>query len=297
MKRYLPTYMLYMLAWLPFVSSCIRDEIPDCPPLRVNISVKDKNYFNVDKVDSEERRSEDLAFREYVPTLYWILRDAETGEIADKSQFMKLSGEEKTISANICPDTPHGKYVLTVWGGLENLEPLGEDPTTFEFHRDNTERRDVYMTNDTLLYDAWHNDYTVELKRTKGKLIIEKVNLPKEVSRSEKRIEGLSAIVNNEFKYSGETYVSKQTDITASQTVTKTILTPSVKKDGSLLSMKFYNGESYDNLPLTPDDVKITMNRNELTVLRYVWDNNKQKFNIYILINDSWDLLNSLTIE
>ena len=56
---------LLLLLSLPLLASCIRDELDDCPPLRVEIAVKDKNYFNVDKVDMEERRSDDLAFREY----------------------------------------------------------------------------------------------------------------------------------------------------------------------------------------------------------------------------------------
>ena len=29
-------------------SSCIRDSIPPCPPLQVTLTVKDKNYFNID---------------------------------------------------------------------------------------------------------------------------------------------------------------------------------------------------------------------------------------------------------
>ena len=77
--------ILLILLTVPALTSCIRDEIEDCPPLHVNIAVKDKNYFNVDKVDMEERRAEDLAFREYVPTLFYMLRDAKTGEVDRKS--------------------------------------------------------------------------------------------------------------------------------------------------------------------------------------------------------------------
>ncbi|MCM1142685.1 MAG: hypothetical protein NC453_29280 [Muribaculum sp.] len=298
MIRYAFKYTLFAFAVMIALSSCIRDEIEDCPPLRVNIAVKDKNYFNVDKVELEDRKSEDLPLKDYVPTIYWVLRDAATGEIVDESGLITVKGEEKLYTPDICPCVQHGKYVLTVWGGLENLDPLDDDPTSICFHRDNLERNDVYMTNDTLLYDAWHNDYTVELERTKGKLIIEKVNLPAEIVRSEKKISGLYAEVSNEFKYSGETHVLKQTEIVPNtRIVTKTVLTPSLKKDGSILSMNLNDGGKTKSMALTPDDVKITMRRNELTVLRYEWDNKKQDFNIYILINDSWDLLNNLTIE
>ncbi len=299
MKQFKAIYIVPALAGLLFVSSCIRDEIPDCPPLKVTIAVKDKNYFNVDKVEFEDRKPDDLPLREYVPTLYWVLRDVKTGDIVDESPLIHVEGDSQTYPANICPCIGHGKYVLTVWGGLENLDPLGDDPTTIDFHPENMEGRDIYMTNDTLVYDAWNKDYVVELERTKGKLIIEKVGLPEEIIGSEKKIAGLYAGVTNEFKYSGETNVSKQTDLApgANQTITKTVLSPSMKTDGSWLSMNFLTEATARGGAFTPDDVKITMRRNELTVLRYQWDAKKSTFNIYILINDSWDLLNALTID
>ena len=45
MKGY-AVYILYALSAI-LLSSCIRDEILPCPPLQVNIAVKDKNYFNI----------------------------------------------------------------------------------------------------------------------------------------------------------------------------------------------------------------------------------------------------------
>jgi len=46
MKGY-ARYIVYVLS-LIMLSSCIRDEILPCPPLQVNISVKDKNYLNIE---------------------------------------------------------------------------------------------------------------------------------------------------------------------------------------------------------------------------------------------------------
>lgn len=286
-------YLLLTLSGL-FITSCVRDEIADCPPLRVNIAVKDKNYFNVDNVELEERLSDDLPFREYVPTLYWVLRDLNTGEIVDESPLITVSGDEKTVMPDICPCVPHGKYVLTVWGGLDSRDALNEDMTLLNFHPDNTEGRDVYMTNDTLLYDAWHNDYTVEMERTKGKLIIEKVNLPVDTKESGKSVTGLFGNVNNAFRYDGETSVTKRTVLTpAPQIVTKTELSPSLKVDGSVLSLAFSGSE----ITLHPKKVNITMHRNELTVLRYVWDPDKQDFVIYMLVNDNWEMITKMEID
>lgn len=39
------------------------------------------------------------------------------------------------------------------------------------------------------------------------------------------------------------------------------------------------------------------MKRNELTVLRYVWDCEKQDFVIYALLNNSWTIISQMDIE
>ena len=156
-----------LLLSIVLCSSCVRDEIEPCPPLTVNITVKDKNYFNVDKVALEERKSEDLAFKEYVPTLYYQLRSAVTGEVVEEQGVFEVTGDGKAFPITFCECIPHGKYVLTTWGGLKDNTPLGDDPTSIEFHLNHAEGKDIYMTNDTLDYDAWNYDYTVEMYREK----------------------------------------------------------------------------------------------------------------------------------
>ena len=39
-------------------TSCVRENLDQCPPLRINIEVKDKNYFNVDQTVPDEKRDE-----------------------------------------------------------------------------------------------------------------------------------------------------------------------------------------------------------------------------------------------
>lgn len=279
--------------------SCVRDEIADCPPLRVKVVVKDKNYFNVDNVAQEQRLRDDLPFREYVPTLYWVLRDLHTGNVVDESPLMNVDGEDTSVSPDIDPNIPHGEYVLTVWGGLDSHDALSDDMTRLNFHPGNTEGRDVYMTCDTLQYDAWHNDYIVDLERTKGKLIVEKVDLPAEIGASEKNISGLCARVNTAFSYDGETSVTKRTQFApAPQIVTKTVLSPSVKENGSVLKLNFSgNGRAGSAGIVNPEDVNITMYRNELTVLRYVWIPKKKDFEIYMLVNDNWEAISKMEVQ
>lgn len=51
-------------------TSCIREDLDQCPPLSVDIEVKDKNYANVEQVDIEEEEDENQPFSYFVPTLY-----------------------------------------------------------------------------------------------------------------------------------------------------------------------------------------------------------------------------------
>ncbi len=180
-----PISYLLILTLALLSASCIRDAIADCPPLQVKIAVKDKNYFNVDKVDLATRVPEDLPFQEYVPSLYWTLRDFETGDVVDYHSLLIVDEDNETqiLPIQLRSDLKHGKYILTVWGGMETEGALGGNANTFNLHRDHTELNDVYLTNDTIVYDPFNYDYLVELERIKGKLIIEGDNLPEELTR------------------------------------------------------------------------------------------------------------------
>lgn len=289
--------ILLILLLVPALTSCIRDEIEDCPPLQVNIAVKDKNYFNVDKVDMEERRSDDLAFREYVPTLFYMLRDAKTGEVMEEQGVFSVEGEGKTVPVEFCPCLPHGTYVLTVWGGMKDMTSLSEDRTTLALHPEHAEGDDIYLVNDTLVYDAYHYDYTVEMERTKGKLIVEAEGLKQGLEHSTMKADHIYERVDSGFSYSSDTYASMQYDWTGQHVLTKTVLAPSLKRNGSTLSLQFYDSAQRLNPVLSPKDVRITMHRNELTVLRYVWNEEKDDFVVYMLVNDNWEMVHGMEIE
>ena len=291
--------ILLILLLVPALTSCIRDEIEDCPPLQVNIAVKDKNYFNVDKVDMEERRSEDLAFREYVPTLFYMLRDAKTGEVMEEQGVFSVEGDGKTVPVEFCPCLPHGTYVLTVWGGMDNMTSLSEDRTAMTLHPDQTESNDIYLVNDTLVYDAYHYDYTVEMERTKGKLIVEAEGLPQGIGRMTTDVDRLFGKVNSDFVYSGETHVSSTSAVTADQKVRmSSIMAPSVGSGASLVNVSFTKNDSASDMLLPkPADVKINMERNRITMLKYVFNPDADKFTIYIKVNDNWEEIHGMILD
>ena len=45
---------IFLLLFLFAFVSCIKEDSEACPPLQVNIIVKDKNYFNVNNVPNNE---------------------------------------------------------------------------------------------------------------------------------------------------------------------------------------------------------------------------------------------------
>lgn len=291
--------ILLILLLVPALTSCIRDEIEDCPPLQVNIAVKDKNYFNVDKVSHEERRSEDLAFREYVPTLFYMLRDAKTGEVMEEQGVFSVEGEGKTVPVEFCPCLPHGTYVLTVWGGMKDMTSLSEDRTALALHPEHAEGDDIYLVNDTLVYDAYRYDYTVEMERTKGKLIVEAEGLPQGIGRMTTDVDRLFGKVNSDFVYSGETHVSNTSAVTADQKVRmSSIMAPSVGSGTSLVNVSFTKKDSASDMLLPkPADVNINMERNRITMLKYVFNPDADKFTIYIKVNDNWEEIHGMILD
>lgn len=287
--------VIYILCPLMVLVSCIRDEIPPCPDLSVQIGVKDKNYFNVRKVDQEETLSEDLAFREYVPTLCYRLCPLGSGEPVEERELFEVTGEDKTHSIRFSDQLPHGTYVLTVWGGMKDLSSLDADRTSLTLHPGGAEGDDVYMTCDTLVYDAWNYDYTVEMERVKGKLVVLAMNLPDDIAWSDRTVSGLYGTVDGCFAYSGMTAVSARSEWTpAKEVVTKTLLSPSHAK-GTTLKVNFYDAPEMTIPAAVPDDVTITMRRNELTVLKYVYE--EGRFSIYILVNDNWEKVHGMVID
>lgn len=294
-------YILLLLIIL--FSSCVRDEIAPCPPLKVMIGVKDKNYFNIDEIERatglEQRVDENLPFRNYIQKLFYAMYNVETGEEIFVRHLHDVQGEAPLATGYIPEDLPFGKYVLVVWGNILSEKPIMEDKKhmVYNLHMNQIEGFDTYMTSDTLLYDATHSDYIVELKRVKGKLIIQLENLPDDANYSEKSISGLYNYLDYQFNYFDHTKVKAvETWKDEEETVCKHVLSPSVKEKGTNVKMRFYENPDLTETTLLPQNVNITMNRNKITVLKYVYDG-KGDFTIYVLLNDSWDVIYDMDIN
>ena len=48
---------------------------------------------------------------------------------------------------------------------------------------------------------------------------------------------------------------------------------------------------------VSPDDVKVSMERNKITVLKYVYDSDRNRFTIYMKVNDNWEEIHGMILD
>ena len=293
-------------------SSCIRDSIPPCPPLQVTLTVKDKNYFNIDdavKLGLMERKAENLPFRDYVSTLYYIVHDAEGKVVAEQKNTL-VDNDDQTQLITLPESLPYGKYTLTVWGNMKSDEPLGEDATTAEMEAVGAAANDIYLASATFDYRYGNEEHLLAMERTKGNLLIKAEGIPDNIDFSTKDIQDIYNFVDNGFQYSTLTDIHTELDWQEirSEIKSETLMCPSPSYEGSTLSVMFIDksaagtqGRATYHPTLEPQDVNITMGRNEITILKYVYvdegGSGEGDFEIYLRVNDNWELLHGMELD
>ena len=171
---------LVAMAAALLLGGCIRESLPPCPPLVIELSVKDKNYFNIDdavRLGLLERRAEDLPFRDYVHSLYYIVRD-EQGEVVAEQHNTPVTDDSQVQRIVLPASLPYGTYTVTAWGNMQSEEPLGEDATQAEMEAAGAAANDIYLASATLEYRYGRDLFSVGIERTKGNLLIKAENLP-----------------------------------------------------------------------------------------------------------------------
>lgn len=295
----------YILSWIGIAmcmgwTSCIRDEIQLCPPLKVMIDIEDKNYANIDFVEREtglaHRIDEDMPFLNYIQKLFYVLYNLDTGEVVTIRHLHDVEGDAEIATAYLPEDLPFGHYGLVVWGNILREEGIMDGGTNYDLHQGHMEGYDVYMTADELLYDEYHYDYIVSLKRLKGKLLVQAVNFPAEIGWSKKEVSGVTGNVDYEFHYSEPETVVTYTEWTTrtSEFVSSTFLSPSATSEGCTINAALYDSPEMETPVIQLQTDQVEMNRNEITVLRYVYDQDTGSVSVYILMDDGWDAVHNL---
>lgn len=286
------------------LSGCIRDTFEPCPALNIRLEVTDKNYINVkaaSRLGLEDIRSEELPFTEYVSSLYYRLTELKTGKVVMERTLEAVPGECMKLEIPVDAAIPHGNYVFTAWGNLSDKtgEQLKDNPDILTLHPGNLPGNDVYMVCDTLAYNENEYAHTLGLKRVKGKLIVSVEDMPEVFRYSEKDISDISGQVDTRWTYSQSlsfhwTHVWEQTG----HCVTKACMAPSTGPSETLFKIRFHKGEGAENTEwIAAENVSVTLERNKLTVLRYIYDPCCCRFKIYALVNDNWELLHAMEID
>ena len=298
-------FIIYGMALAMSFTSCVREDLDQCPPLRINIEVKDKNYVNVDQTAPDEKRDEKQPLRSFIPSLSYRLsrlNDDGTQQVIVEEKGFEVEGDGFAYPVSFDPDMPFGKYVFTVWGGMKKRGELNLDKNELLLHPEHSQGDDVYLVCDTLVYDENHYCYTSEMERTKGKLVIWTENLPAGYHLMDTEVSQLYGKVNSSFLYSEETSVFHESEIEAgAKTKTSIFLAPSFQKHKSVVDVNFYKnsgeGAGSSSSVLSPDNVKVSMERNKITVLKYVYDSDHNRFTIYMKVNDNWEAIHQMELD
>jgi len=175
---------------------------------------------------------------------------------------------------------------------------LTDAALTHIIHANGKEGSDVYLTNDTIVYDYQNNHFTVDMERVTGKLLVQVVDLPATSRYMDERIDRIYERVNHLFNYLNPISVAKMaTWESAEEIVVSSILAPSTGSAQSVLHLGFYNALTRSVPDFTPKDVNITLKRNELTTLKYAYSEERNDFFIYILMGDTWEMIYDLNIN
>lgn len=293
MKRIL-CVALPIISSLLFFTACVYDDLPPCPALTLNVGVEDYNYSNAATFDTESLRPTNGPLSTYVSTLSWSVTDVATGRVVAERAAYAAPNDRCTDTVTL-PDTlPFGRYVVSVWGSmpegldfpdLANLDDPDDDP---------------YLVHDTLTYDARHANHTVLLRRIKSKLDITVEGLPEAwgASSSQKKETGLYEECDKSFVYDGEMQTGNRSHFKSHEGVnTHTVLPPSVGHNQTTVTIRIYDPQGNEIPQLTPRPVTTTLYRNTITALRYVYVIEKQDYDIYVRINDDWEVINNMVIE
>ena len=295
-------YTLIVALATTLLTGCVREDIEPCPPLSVMIGVKDKNYSNIDEVEKntglDHRVDENQSFRSYIQKLYYSLTNVETNEVVFTRHLHEVQGDNQLATAYIPEDLPFGTYAITVWGNIDNETPVQDNGRYYTMHTNEVEGYDVYMTNDTLTYDYENANYTVELERVKGKLIVQGVDLPPEIRWSRKEITHLSMYAGRHGLYAGSGDV---VDVTTwgegPEIVTNTVLAPTADGEQSTVKFDLYDNEAMTDPRMSTGNIGINIDRNRIEVVRIKYDEEADKLNVYLLVNAGWEQVHELDIE
>lgn len=302
----LPNIYLSLFSGLCLLMSCIRVDVADCPPLQIILEVHDKNYANIKDAVTlgvMQQKDDKLPFREYVQTISFRVYNEQQNVVYSQPN-QTVTGDDQKLKVELPASLPYGKYTVVAWGN-RTQQSEGEKLSDEVKLEDIVSREeDIYLGSSSFDYQYKHEENCVELKRTKGKLLIMIENFPDVINHSTKNIEHIYSSVTPSWEYRHD--IEKQTEYAwpeRSNLVTQTLSAPSALSTGSLLKMRFEERKDNGDIDLAPagikqpEDVTIALERNALTIMKYQYNPDKGDFTILVYVNDEWQRVHSMEID
>lgn len=286
MNKIAPHFCMIVLLFL--AGSCIKDDLSDCPSrYLVHVSVKDKNYSNVDMFSELAKTDENLPFRNFSGTVYYTLTNTQTGTVTEQSAVMQVAGDDKSypITFNNIPD---GDYVLTVWGNLSTDVPAGI------LHPDGKEHTDVYVGTGKLHFSSSYQPEEVTLERTKGGVLLMLSDFPASIVRVEETVDNVYQTVDPTLNYVGSTSVDKNVPF---QSTLLSTIAPTSGAGTSKLNLRFYTSTQASEPIFTVPAVELNILRNQLAGVKIRYNQADGVLEVSTSINGVWTLVHNLDID
>lgn len=287
--------LLVIVCILTF-TSCIKDSLSDCTyRYQIKLFVEEKRYSG-GYPDGVEPINENLEFKAYVGDLYYTLQCVDDGALVASQVFEAIDTDEKEFTLTL-DNIPNGRYELTVWGNVDNVDYLARLPYTL--HTNEVEASDIYLASKIVdLNEGEIQDISIGMRRLKGKLYIELADLPPHFDKVTKTVSNIHSVVSDDVIYSGETKVSKSFPLDGqySTVAIETLLAPTVSGKRSLLSLSFHHKETGQELQMD-SPLEVVVKKNEITYLKIGYKSPEGKLEVWLFVDGKWQLINKLDIK
>lgn len=284
---YKMVYSFCIVVLLLTLNSCIREDLSGCPTnYMVKVTVKDKNYSNIDNFPQLTKVDENLPFSSYSGTIYYIVKNASTGVVVQESSVLTTSGDNPYYSIEL-KELPSGDYEVAVWGNLTSDVPAGT------LHKDGTEYMDLYTAAGKFSFHPGAEVGTLELQRTKGKAVVFCTNFPSNVTQIEINVSPIYQFVDPYLNYSGVTQVTKSSSLSS---INELFIAPSLMGTPAKLNVRFYADNSSNPILIIPE-ISTNIFPNEIAAMKVDYNTSSGSWEIWVNIHGEWMMIHQLDIH
>lgn len=283
---------ILLICMTAILTACINESYDDCPSdYKVTLHVKDQYYSN----ETGNTNNSEHPFKHYIPNIRYALTNSSNNQYVIQPQHRGITETTQYPHINI-NDIKEGVYEFIIWGNFTDLTI--EKDSLAMIHERQQEGSDLYAASFSLhaIPQAQLN-YSLGMRRVKGKLSIELINLPSNVNQINQTVSSVYSKVSPKLEYYGETEVNKQflKNIQEPFGNLETLLAPTIHNSDSKLFLSFYE-EGNDTPLMETTGIDIHIERNKITFLQLNYNTISGNIEVWILLDSQWELIYQLEI-